>query len=194
MTIEELSAQWQVNKVPQQLNEDFLQNLNYLDAEIKKENLKISYILSGTIYVTGIFVFPILLDSTSMLVMAALWFLIGFQAMVFWFRQAAVKKGINLQPEKFVTAKVAKLKYSLLVTNVFMPIYMFLLAVLTNLYIYNVLSSLSSTIVYSIIVGNCLFYAVLFIIFWRKQRQKNKVEISPKIEELVQVQRELLAS
>lgn len=187
MDFNELNAQWQERKVPSELDQDILEKIKTFDSTLKKENLKLTYWLAGTIYLTGCIVFPFLKTSMSMFLMAGVWFLIGFQAIVFWLRQSTLKQSMIDQPERFINAKLSKLGYNLLVTNVFMPVYLILLGILSSLYLSNVLIGVGHVIISFVVVFNCLFYIIVFSVFWKRQRKRDFESIAPQIKELEKI-------
>lgn len=187
MDLNELNAHWQQQRVPTALDQTIMKKIGNRDATLKKENLKLTYALAGTIYLTGFVVFPLLGTSITMFLLAGIWFLIGIQVMVFWLRQTHVRKAMPHDPQQFIQAKLARLRYSLLVTNVFMPIYLVLLGVLSSLYLFHVLEGIDYTIRTTAIVVNCLFYVIVFFAVWKKQRARDTSSIIPHIQELESV-------
>lgn len=187
MELNDLNMKWQETKIPSELDQSILEKMNSFESSLKKENLKLSIWLAGTIYLTGLFVFPFLETSSSMILMAGIWLLIGILAIVFWMRQSTVKRNIINKPQQYIDAKLSKLKYNLMVTNVFMPLYIILLGTLSSLYISNVLEGVDNVIVYAAIAFNCIFYILVFLVFWKKQRKRDSESVIPQIEELKRI-------
>ncbi|MDX2245923.1 MAG: hypothetical protein SF052_04045 [Bacteroidia bacterium] len=188
MDFNELSAQWQQKKLPSTLDQVMFEKITHFEEQLKKENTKLSYWLAGTIYLTGMIALPFIKSETGVFPLMGIWFLVGIQTMLFWFRQTNIHKSMAGNPARFVEVKLSKLKYNLLVTNLFMPIYMILLGIFSSFYINHILEGVDRYIVISGIGFTWLFYAMIFYITWRKQWKKDSETITPQIIELEKIQ------
>ncbi|MEZ4772626.1 MAG: hypothetical protein R3D00_05530 [Bacteroidia bacterium] len=188
MDFNELSAQWQQKKLPLQLDQAMAEQITHFEAQLKKENTRISYWLAGTIYLTGILVLPFIKNQTAAFPLIGIWFLIGIQTMIFWFRQTNIHKSMAGDPARFVKTQLSRLRYNLLVTNVFMPLYTVLLGILSSFYLHAILDGVDKNIVTGGIIFTWLFYAAVFYLAWSQQRKKDTRIIIPQITELQKIQ------
>ncbi|MEM8908344.1 MAG: hypothetical protein AAGD05_10905 [Bacteroidota bacterium] len=187
MNFKELSAKWQQEKMPPSLSRIMLTRFIEQEDQLRKENLKLSYWLAGSIYLTGFIAMPFITSEKLILILSGIWLLLTVQAMVFWFRQMHIDKAMIDHPIQFIEAKLSKLKFNLLVTNVFIPIYVLLLGLLSSCYLYIVLESLDPKIVLFIIGLTWLFYGIVFFFSWTKQRKKDAAQIIPQIKALKKI-------
>lgn len=181
MYFDKLSEEWQDSKMPINLDQSTYQKMMSFEGQLQKENTKLTYWLAGTIYLTACITLPFLDSEKLMLTLGGIWFLLGVQAVLFWFRQMHIAQAIEDKPLRFIDAKLAKLQYNLLVTNLFMPLYMLLLATLSSYYMYHVLSGVELKVVVTVIALTLLFYILVFVLSWRRQRKKDKELILPQM-------------
>lgn len=152
------------------------------DEKIKKENLMVTILFSSTIFTLGIFVFPLISESqVSMFLVMGLMLLMGFQAIVFWMRNLPHNFLANKNSIEQLKSTRSRLKYNLLVTNLFMPLYFIILPTLIYFYIDN-LEALPDTWKMWIMIPTGTTMMTMFIYGWFKQRQKDKEEILPLLE------------
>ncbi len=187
MDINELASAWKKEQLPNALQEKTMIEFDQLNKNIQKENTILTYLFSGTIFFLGFFVFPLLPDQNTMIACSALWFLMGFQAILFWMRNFDVKQSMIKNPKKFISSQILKLKYNLWVTNFFMPCYLILLGLISSAYIFYLFSNSSNKLTYTIISLMWIFYITIFFFSWRKQRKKDETNIIPKINELQKI-------
>lgn len=187
MNFEELSSQWQQKKTPANLENVILEKITNFDEQLKKENTRITYWLIGVIYITGITILPFISDKKTMLLLGGIWFLIGIQSMIFWFRQINLNKSMIDNPMNFIDANLSKLNYNKFVTNLFMPLYMLLLGILSSYYLNEVLDGISKVIIILSILCNWIFYLVIFYLIWNRQRKRDQILINPQIKELKKI-------
>ncbi len=180
MNFEALQKEWRNQESP---SGNIISKIIERDEKLKKENLFITILFSSTIFILGSIVFAFLENTTTMLVTGGMMFLLGFQAFVFWMRNLKPDFIAEQNMEKKIRQTRRHLQYQLVVTNFFMPLYCVFLSVLCYLYI-NHLEMLPEEWKPWIVLVTLLYILVMFLIFWRKQRRKDKDEIWPLLEEL----------
>lgn len=185
MNINQLMNEWQQQEIPAPLAKKTMEQAQQLDKRIRKENTWLTYLLAGTIFFLMYFVFPLILNHTLVVCLfMAVIFLIGLQAMILWHRNIQADQAMVLSPTKYLTYQIKKLRYNLLVTNFFTPLYLVLLGALMSAYQYHLLQAYSITIAWGSIAILWLFLIVVFYFGWKKQRQKDKEEVIPLLKDL----------
>lgn len=185
MNLEELKHTWQQQPLPEANQATVTDRAIAFEKKTSRENTLLSTLFGGTIFCLGAIVIPFISDQpVPMVCVALLIFLMGFQAFIFWMRNVQVKKSMADQPALFIQSQIRKLRYHLMVTNLFMPLYMGLLGMTSSVYLLEVLKPLSDSLIFAGIGLMWGFYVWVFFYVWRKQRIKNQTEIIPLIEDL----------
>lgn len=191
MDLNKLKDSWKEQELLISGENETLDKIISLDKKLEKENLYVSIAFSSTIFILGFFVFPLLKSTTSLLLVGALFFLMGIQAIALWMRNFSVKNSMTEAPATFIKHLIQKLKYNLSVTNIIMPLYLMLLGAIISFYIYDLLTGLEVSGLYILIIISLTwsFLIGIFLYAWPKQRKKDKHVIMPMIEELEEVHR-----
>lgn len=177
MDFDNIKNEWQQQNIIS--SKEILQQVIQRDEQLKKENLIITILFSSTIFILGTFVFSLVYNNeTSMFLVMGLMFLMGFQAVVFWMRNLPHNLLANKNSIEQLESMRNRLRYGLLVTNVFMPIYFIILSILIYFYI-DSLPALPDSWKIWIMIPTGTFMMTIFIYGWLKQRSKDKEEIIP---------------
>lgn len=191
MDLNNLKNSWQAQALTFSSESETMDKVVQLDKKLEKENLYVSIAFASTIFVLGFAVFPLLKSTTSMLLMGALYFLMGCQAIVFWMRNFSVKNAISETPSTFINHLIKKLNYNLIVTNFLMPLYLLLLGAIISFYIYDLLAGFETSGLYILItISLCWSFLIgIFFYSWPKQRIKDQEIIIPMIKELEEMKK-----
>lgn len=180
MDFDNIKNEWQQQNIGS--SKEVIKHVIKRDERLKKENLVVTIFCSITITILGYFVlFSVSENQISMFVVMGLMFLMGFQPIIFWMRNLPDNFMANKNSIEQLKSTRSKLKYNLLVTNIFMPIYFVVLSVLVYFYIDN-LEALPDTWKIWIMIPTGVFMMTIFIYGWFKQRRKDEEEIIPLLE------------
>lgn len=186
MDLDQLKNNWQEQEMSRETESLGYDKIIAFDKGLEKENLGISILFSVTIFILGFFVLPILRSTTEQMLVGALFFLMGFQALLFWMRNLNVRRSFGEAPRVYIKSLIRKLKYNLVVSRYIMPIYLVLLGTIISFYTYELMSSFEIALAY-IMIAIAFTWAYLigvFIFGRRKQIQKDQGVIIPMITEL----------
>ena len=189
MDLDQLKNNWQEQEMSRETESLGYDKIIAFDKGLEKENLGISILFSLTIFILGFFLLPILRSSTEQLLVGALFFLMGFQALVFWMRNLNVRRSFGEAPRVYIKSLIRKLKYNLAVSRYIMPIYLVLLGTIISFYTYELMSSFEIALAY-IMIAIAFTWAYLigiYIFGRRKQVQKDRGVIIPMITELEEI-------
>lgn len=189
MDLDQLKNNWQEQEMSRETESLGYDKIIAFDKGLEKENLGVSIMFSATIFILGFFLLPILRSSTEQLLVGALFFLMGFQALVFWMRNLNVRRSFGEAPRVYIKSLIRKLKYNLAVSRYIMPIYLVLLGTIISFYTYELMSSFEIALAY-IMIAIAFTWAYLigiYIFGRRKQVQKDRGVIIPMITELEEI-------
>ena len=189
MNLDQLKNNWQEQEMSRETESLGYDKIIAFDKGLEKENLGVSIMFSLTIFILGFFLLPILRSSTEQLLVGALFFLMGFQALVFWMRNLNVRRSFGEAPRVYIKSLIRKLKYNLAVSRYIMPIYLVLLGTIISFYTYELMSSFEIALAY-IMIAIAFTWAYLigiYIFGRRKQVQKDRGVIIPMITELEEI-------
>ncbi|MEZ4827837.1 MAG: hypothetical protein R3C61_16360 [Bacteroidia bacterium] len=123
MDFNELSAQWQQKKLPLQLDQAMAEQITHFEAQLKKEKQQ-NLLLAGGYNLPHRYPCAAIYKKSNRC-FAFNWNLVFNRNTDddFWFRQTNIQKSMAGDPSEFVKTQLSRLRYNLLVTNVFMPLY-----------------------------------------------------------------------
>lgn len=189
MDLDQFKHNWQEQEMSKETESLGYDKIIAFDKGLEKENLNISIMFSATIFILGFFVLPILRSTTEQMLVGALFFLMGFQALLFWMRNLNVRRSFGETPRVYIKSLIRKLKYNLTVSRYIMPIYLVLLGTIISFYTYELMSSFEIALAY-IMIAISFTWAYLigvYIFGRRKQLQKDRGVIVPMISELEEI-------
>ncbi len=186
MDLDQLKNKWQEQELKIESSTETMDKVIQFDKGLEKENLRITIMFSVTIFILGFVVLPLLKSATEQLLIGALFFLMGFQALMLWMRNLTVRKSFAEAPAIYIKSLIQKLKFNLSVTIIITPVYLILLGTIVSLYTYKLMSSFAIDLSWIVLVNGLIWaYLVgIFIYAWGKQRKKDKTIIMPMIDEL----------
>lgn len=186
MDLDQLKNKWQEQELQIESSTETMDKVIQFDKGLEKENLRITIMFSVTIFILGFVVLPLLKSATEQLLIGALFFLMGFQALMLWMRNLTVKKSFAEAPAIYIKSLIKKLKFNLSVTIIITPVYLILLGTIVSLYTYKLMSSFAIDLSWIVLVNGLIWaYLVgIFIYAWGMQRKKDKTIIMPMIAEL----------
>jgi len=182
MNFNNIKNDWQGQSI--QINGSILDKTTQRDDAVRRENLFVTILFASTIFILGNVVFPFISDDQgAMLSLGGVMFLLGCQALIFWMRNFANNAMANKNSKEQLNSIKNKLRYQLLVTNLFMPIYFILLSVLIYSYITH-LEALPDNWKMWVLIPFGTFMLSMFLFGWFKQRKKDQAEVIPLLEEV----------
>ncbi|MDW3650043.1 MAG: hypothetical protein R8P61_23420 [Bacteroidia bacterium] len=186
MDLDQLKNKWQEQELKIESSTETMDKVIQFDKGLEKENLRITIMFSVTIFILGFVVLPLLKSATEQLLIGALFFLMGFQALMLWMRNLNVRKSFAEAPAIYIKSLIKKLKFNLSVTIIITPVYLILLGTIVSLYTYKLMSSFAIDLSWIVLVNGLIWAYLLgiFIYSWGKQRKKDKTIIMPMIDEL----------